>query len=124
MKIKQEWLNKLTTLASKHREYVGIAVAVTSLLIFPNIIRFYDPTAAPIDPGALSAILMAVVAVLIFLSTTWLFVRTIWPVFADYSEDQFPTDFKALQSWQKIKVYLSFYLFLAGLFGAAFIAIL
>ena len=118
------WLKELSTLMRKHREYIGIATAVFILLIFPPVIRLYDPVAAPIDAGALSAILMAVVAVLIFLSATWFFVRTIWPVFADYSENAFQTDFKQLASWQKIKVYLSFYLFVAGLFAAALASIL
>jgi len=54
-------------------------------MIFPRLIRQIDPSAAPIDPGILSGIVLAIVAVLVFNSVTWWLIRVIWPVFADYS---------------------------------------
>ncbi|MBB6126974.1 hypothetical protein [Mucilaginibacter lappiensis] len=116
--------SKMKLLAIQHTEYIGITVALLLLLIFPPIIRLYDPTAAPIDAGALSGILLAVVSVLIFLSVTWWFIRAIWPVFAEYSNTDFTTDFKNLQPWQKIKIYMGFYSFVVLAFLAALVAIL
>lgn len=97
------------------REYLGIILTLLLFFLFPLLIRNVDATAAAIDPGALSAILMAVLAMLIFKLSTWWLIKTIWPLFATYSEYHFETNFKSLQSWQKVIIFLGFYWLL--LFG-------
>jgi Zn-dependent protease with chaperone function len=116
--------SKLKSFAHEHIEYVGILVALTLLMVFPRLIRWFDPSAAPIDPGILSGILLAVVAVLIFLSVTWWIIRSIWTFFCTYSENDLVDDFKKLTAWQKVVIYLGFYLALASFFLLALVAIL
>jgi len=117
-------LHGLRQMSHKHVEYIGIAVALLILYIFPVMIRSIDPSAAPIDAGILSAIILAVVAVLIFLSITWWIIRSIWSFFRAYSETSLTTDFNTLTPWQKIRIYLGFYLSLFFSFVIALIAIL
>jgi hypothetical protein len=69
-----------------------------------------DSSAAAIDPGIYSAIILAVSAILIFKAGTWWIIKVIWPVFAEYSNQQFERNFKSLITWQKVLIYLGFYL--------------
>lgn len=92
------------------KEMLGIIAVVTAFLIFPFIIRKFDVTAAAIDPGIISAVILAAVAILIFKALTWWLIKVIWPVFADFSESQFENNFRAMQSGQKVTLYLGFYL--------------
>ncbi len=94
------------------KEVAGIFVIVFIFLGFPYIVRQIDNTAAAIDPGIFSAIILAVSAILIFKALTWWLIRTIWPVFAEYSAEHFERNFKSLFSWQKVLIYLGFYLFI------------
>ncbi|WP_121198700.1 hypothetical protein [Mucilaginibacter gracilis] len=110
--------------ANKHREYLSILVALLLLLITPTVLRGFDPSAAPLDPGVLSAIVMAVVAVMVFKSVTWWLIKSIWPVFADYSKNHFERNFKTLTPLQKCAIYLSFYSFLMACFFVALVALL
>jgi hypothetical protein len=113
----------LQNMVHKHGEYLGIIVALLILLIFPGLIRQIDPSAAPIDPGILSGIVLAIVAVLIFNSVTWWLIRVIWPVFADYSNSLFISDFKSLAPCQRVLIYLGFFLFFVIFHLIALIAI-
>lgn len=79
-------------------------------MVFPVLIRQFDSTAAAIDAGILSAIILAVIGVLIFKAMTWWLLRTIWPVFADFSTHHFERYYKYLTGLQKILIYLGFYL--------------
>jgi hypothetical protein len=106
------------------KEYLGIGLVLLLFAIFPQLVRSFDESAAPIDPGALSAILMAVLAMLIFKLSTWWLIRTIWPLFATYSKYHFETNFKSLQSWQKVIIFLGFYCSLLFAFILILIAIL
>ena len=90
-------------------EYLSLAFWLIVFLLSPRLIRLIDITAAPIDPGALTAILMSVLAVLLFKAVTWWLIRSIWPAMALYSETHFSNNFNALESWQKISIYLAFY---------------
>ena len=93
-----------------------LLLGVLSLfLVFPWLSRHIDVTAAPLDPGILSVVIMAVLSFLVFKALTWWLIRIIWPVFAEYSELCFEENFMSLLSWQKVVIYLAFYLFL--LFG-------
>ena len=94
------------------KEYVGILIILGFFLCFPAISRLIDVTSAPIDPGALSAVLLAVGALLIFKTVTWWLIRAIWPVLEEYSQEHFERNFKSLVSWQKVVIYLSFYMLL------------
>lgn len=94
------------------KEFTGILVIIMIFLLFPYFIRRIDVTAAAIDPGIFSAIILAVSAVLIFKAVTWWIIKAIWPVFAEYSNKHFERNFKSLITWQKVVIYLGFYLLL------------
>ncbi len=106
------------------KEVGGIIVIILIFLIYPYFIRQIDATAAAIDPGALSAIILAVFAILIFKSATWWIIKVIWPVFAEYSDLHFERNFRALVSWQKVVIYLGFYLMILYAFVIVLIALI
>ncbi len=93
-----------------HKEFTGIVVLVLIFISFPYAVRMIDSTAAAIDPGIYSAIILAVSAILIFKAGTWWIIKVIWPVFAEYSGQQFERDFTRLINSQKVLIYLGFYL--------------
>lgn len=93
-----------------NKELTGILIIVAAFLLFPYLIRQVDYSAAAIDPGILSAVILAIASVLIFQAVTWWVIRIIWPVFRSYSIYHFENNFKSLESWQKVIIYLSFYL--------------
>ncbi|WP_276360184.1 hypothetical protein [Daejeonella sp. H1SJ63] len=106
------------------REHLGIFSALLLFLCFPWLSRWIDITSAPIDPGALSAVIMAILSLLAFKAVTWWLINIIWPVLADYSEEQFEQNFKSLSAWQKVIIYLGFYLLLLYSFVATLAAII
>lgn len=101
-------------------EFKGLIISALCFILFPYMIRMVDTTAAAIDPGLLSGILLAIVSVLFFQATTWRVIKAIWPVFALYSREQFASNFRRLPGRQKVLIYLGFYLALLY----AFIAVL
>ena len=92
------------------KEHSGILMLLLSFLMFPYIIRMIDGTAAAIDPGIFSAVILAASAGLIFKALTWWVIKAVWPVFADYSAAQFEQNFRALPAKEKVLIYLGFYL--------------
>ena len=92
------------------KEFAGIVFILLLFILFPRLVRQVDYSAAPIDPGAFSAVILAVSAMLIFKAVTWWLLKTIWPVFADYSDNYFERNFKSLLSLHKVIIYLLFYL--------------
>lgn len=106
------------------KELAGILVILVIFLVFPYLIRTIDVTAAAIDPGIFSAIILAVSAILIFKAVTWWILTAIWPVFAEYSNEHFERNFKSLLPWQKVIIYLGFYLLVLFAFVGALAAIL
>jgi hypothetical protein len=106
------------------KEFIGIIIVVTAFLVFPYIIRQLDITAAAIDPGIISAVILAAVAILIFKALTWWLIKVIWPVFADFSEQQFESNFRSMQSGQKVIIYLSFYMLILYAFVVALSALI
>ncbi len=106
------------------KEHLTIIVAFLLFIYFPDLSRHIDITSAPIDPGALSAVIMAVLSLLAFKAVTWWLIRIIWPVMAEYSKDHFERNFKSLLSWQKVIIYLSFYLVLLYSFIATLAALM
>ena len=101
-------------------EFKGLIISAISFIIFPYLIRLVDNSAAAIDPGVLSAIILSIAAVLFFQATTWWVIKAIWPAFAMYSSDHFAGNFKSLGAVQKVVIYLGFYMVLLY----AFIAVL
>jgi succinate dehydrogenase hydrophobic anchor subunit len=106
------------------KELAGILLILLIFLLFPRLVRQVDYTAAPIDPGALSAVILAIAAMLFFKAVTWWLLKTIWPVFADYSDNHFERNFKSLLSLHKVLIYLVFYLALLYGFVLVLVAIL
>jgi succinate dehydrogenase hydrophobic anchor subunit len=94
------------------KEFAGILVILILFLLFPGLVRLFDITSAPIDPGAFSAVILAVAALLLFKAVTWWLIKAIWPVLAEYSDQHFERNFKGLLSWQKVVIYLVFYFLL------------
>ena len=92
------------------KEFAGILIILLLFILFPRLVRQVDYSAAPIDPGAFSAVILAVSAMLIFKAVTWWLLKTIWPVFTDYSTYHFERNFKSLLSLHKVIIYLLFYL--------------
>ena len=70
------------------------------------LLRLAAPTAAVIDIGALSLVLLAVVALAAFLAVSRRLVGLLWPVLRDYQRFHFSNNFKSLSPWQKITFYL------------------
>lgn len=118
---KQSWF--LRTLPLK-KEYLSIIISLVLFAIAPVWLRLVDETAAPLDVGILSAILLAILAFLLFKALTWWLIENIWPVLGNFSKEQFYAHFNNLSSWQKIIIYLSFYLLLLYGFIFTLIAIL
>ncbi len=92
------------------KEVTGILMLLLSFLIFPYAIRQLDSSAAGIDPGIFSAVILAASAGLIFKCLTWWIIKIIWPVFAEYSTCHFEQNFRSLPGNQKVLIYLGFYL--------------
>ena len=95
-----------------NRELINLILWVLMFLLFPGTIRLFDASAAPFDVGVLSAIILASLAVFFFQFMTWWIIRTIWPVMAEYSEFGFEQTFNQLLPWQRLMIFLSFYLLL------------
>ncbi|WP_158280830.1 hypothetical protein, partial [Pararcticibacter amylolyticus] len=95
-----------------HHEGMLIGGMLACMLVFPWISRRIDVTSAPVDPGILSVVIVAVLTFLVFKAVTWMAIRVIWPVFAEYSEVCFEDNFLSLTVPQKVLIYLGFYMML------------
>ena len=104
-----------------NKEFAGLLIIILIFLLFPQIVRHVDITSAPIDPGAFSAVILAIAAMLFFKAVTWWLIKAIWPVFAEYSDLHFERNFKSLLSMHKVIIYLGFYL--AILYGFVFVLV-
>ncbi len=92
------------------KEYMGLTGLLAVFMLFPAVVRMVDTTAAPIDAGALSAVLMAALAFVLFKSLTWWLIKSIWPVFAGYAEACFDSDFMGLEAGRRVLIFMGFYL--------------
>lgn len=95
---------------NRYNEPFIIMLLLALFLAFPWLCRHVDVTSAPLDPGALSAVVMAIFSFLLFKAVTWQVLKMIWPVFSEYSEGSFEFDFKGLVAREKVLIYLGFYL--------------
>lgn len=106
------------------REWGVILLVLLLFFVSPGLLRMVDFTAAPLDAGVLSAVIIAILAFLVFKALTWWLILNIWPVLGEYSKEHFERNFKSLLSWQKVVIYLVFYLLLLFGFVATLAAIL
>jgi|GEM_PF-5249930 len=86
-----------------------VLAAASLFIVFARIgplLRLADPTAAVVDIGALSLVLLAAVALATFLAVSRRLVGLLWPVLRDYQRNHFSNNFKSLSPWQKITFYL------------------
>jgi hypothetical protein len=94
------------------------ALLIAFLLFFQSgpLLRGLDAAAAVVDIGVLSLLLLAILALLAFVSLSHWLLQLIWPVFGHYRKFHFDNNFKSLLPWQKIIFYLSaFFLLLYAL---------
>jgi len=70
------------------------------------LLRLADTTAAVVDIGVLSLVLLAAVALATFLAVSRRLLGLLWPVLRDYQRNHFSNNFKSLSPWQKITFYL------------------
>ena len=90
--------------------WLGKGLALLGLFVlFAHVgllLRLADPTAAVVDIGTLSLVLLAVVALAAFLTVSHWLLGLLWPVLRDYHRHFFSNNFKSLLPWQKITFYL------------------
>ena len=105
------------------KEFAGILLFVSIFLLFPGLSRLADITSVPVDPGIFSAVFLAISTMMVFKTVTWWLLKTIWPVFADYSSNHFERDFRSLLPLHKVLIYLGFYIMLLYAFVLVLMAI-
>lgn len=98
------------------KEHLAIVAALASFFLYPYAIRLIDPTASTYDAGVLQIIVISIIMLTIFQWATWRVVNGIWPALADYAKTLFNNDFKQLQPWQKVKIFLLVYFSLLAAF--------
>jgi hypothetical protein len=114
-------INKPNT---RFRLAATIATALVLFMYSGPLLRSADPAAAPVDPGILSLVLLAALALLAFVSISLWLLGLLWPVFRDYRKYHFSSNFKSLAPWQKIFFYLSTFFMLLYAFVYALSAVL
>jgi len=110
-----------------YRKYLLTTLLLASILAYlcyQPLIRLVDVTAAPIDYGILSAVLIAAIAVLSFVQLCLWVLHQNWPFLGEYAAEHFERNFKSLLSWQKVSFYLGFFLALLYAFIGALGALL
>lgn len=104
-----------------------LALAVCGLLaLFLHggpLLRLADSTAAVVDAGALSLVLLAVVALAAFLAVSRWLIGLLWPVLRGYQRYHFSNNFKSLLPWQKITFYLVIFFGLLYAFVVCLVAV-
>jgi hypothetical protein len=108
----------------KHRMSITLGLMLLLFIKFSPIVRWLDFSAAPIDLGILSVVLVAAFSVLTFMQLSLWLLHKNWPVMGEYSADHFERNFKSLLSWQKIIIYLGFFYALLLVFVLALGALL
>ncbi|WP_262249379.1 hypothetical protein [Parapedobacter soli] len=107
--------------------WLGTTVVLMGLfLLFArvgSVLRLADPTAAVVDVGALSLVLLAVVALAAFLAVSRWLIGLLWPVMRGYQRNHFSHNFKSLSPWQKITFYLVIFFGLLYAFVCCLVAV-
>lgn len=110
------WANRLAMVLC----FAGL---LSALIWSGPLLRMADPTAAVVDLGALSLVLLAVVALVAYLSVSHWLLGLLWPVLRDYPKHHFSHNFKSLQPWQKITFYLVIFFGLLYAFVCCLLAV-
>ncbi len=109
------------------RRWLGNGLALLGLFVLfarvGPLLRLADPTAAVVDVGALSLVLLAVVALAAFLTVSHWLLGLLWPVLRDYQRHFFSNNFKSLLPWQKITFYLVIFFGLLYAFVCCLVAV-
>jgi hypothetical protein len=108
----------------KHGVSIVLGLMLYLFIKFPPMVRWFDFSAAPLDLGILSVVLVAALSVLTFMKLSLWLLHKNWPVMGKYAADHFERNFKSLLSWQKIMVYLGFFYALLLVFVLALGALL
>lgn len=102
------------------------ALTMAFLLIFlfcGPLLRLIDPVAAVVDVGALSLLLLSLLAGLCFVAVSHWLLGLLWPVFRAFGRHHFVPVFKSLLPWQKIVIFLGCYFLLLFAFVACLLAL-
>ncbi|MBL6445717.1 hypothetical protein JMN32_05315 [Fulvivirga sp. 29W222] len=102
------------------RELSSIVVGFILWMKSHILLRWIDPTSATYDAGIFQIILFAVIALFVLHGVVRILMKLIWPTTDNYLDNEFATDFKTLESWQKLKLTTS--IFFAFLFAAVLLA--
>ncbi len=103
----RRWLVRRAGFAAQGiAKLLALAGLVFLLAQSGTVLRWVDPTVAVIDIGALSLVLLAVVALAQFLAVSRWLIGLLWPVLREYQKNHFSNNFKSLFPWQKITFYL------------------
>lgn len=103
---------------------LAVLMLVLSVFLFSGpLLRLLDPVAAVVDIGALSLVLLGLLAGLCFVTVSRWLLGLLWPVFREFNQHHFEPIFKSLRPWQKIVIYLSCYFLLLSVFVACLWAV-
>ncbi|WP_257667476.1 hypothetical protein [Parapedobacter tibetensis] len=105
------------------RLFIATLVALLLFMQAGDLLRFMDSTAAAVDIGVLSLILLALLATLGFIAVSRWLLGLLWPVLRDYQKYHFESNFKSLQPWQKITFYLVIFFGLLYAFVCCLVAV-
>lgn len=105
--------------------YLSVAIAVMAALFIlaGPLLRGLDPTAAAVDIGAVSLVLLALLALAAFIAVSRWLLGLLWPVLRDYQHHHFTPNFKTLQPWQKLGFYLVVFFGLLYAFVCTLVAV-
>ena len=120
MKHFKSFIKDLWNYVKVWRELSSIAVGFILWLKSHILLRWIDPTSATYDAGIFQIILFAVIALFVLHGVVRILMKLIWPTTDNYLDNQFATDFKTLESWQKLKLTTS--IFFAFLLAAVLLA--
>lgn len=105
------------------KEYLHIFLSLLLFLTFSWLAHYWDITSVPIDPDILSTVIMAILSLFLFKAITWLIIKALWPVMANYSRNHFNSNFNSLPASYKVIIFLSFYLLLLYAFVLSLVAL-
>ena len=120
MKHFKSFIKDLWNYVKVWRELSSIAVGFILWMKSHILLRWIDPTSATYDAGIFQIILFAVIALFVLHGVVRILMKLIWPTTDNYLDNQFATDFKTLESWQKLKLTTS--IFFAFLLAAVLLA--
>lgn len=104
--VRKPWDRVFQTPSTAFRLCLVVALLLLLLQQSGSLLRMADPTAAVVDLGVLSLLLLAILAGVAFVALGHWLSGLLWPVLRKYPKYYFPKDFKSLLPWQKITFHL------------------